>query len=105
MHCSSCGAQIPDTAAFCGYCGAKNTSRVITAEVQVQQPSENTVFGEIPADIGYANIDDTNNVPTENSNNQKFGIGTLIFFLIFTFILALGLGIFAGLYFNLIKVL
>lgn len=48
MNCKSCGAELPDDAVFCGYCGAKIQEETKRDDVYQEVPPEYSEYREAP---------------------------------------------------------
>ncbi len=49
MNCKSCGAELPDDAVFCGYCGAKIQEETKRDDVYQEVPPEYSEYREAPS--------------------------------------------------------
>jgi len=53
MYCKSCGAELPDVAVFCEYCGAKVKEETGPEGVYQEVPPEYSEYREAPRDAAY----------------------------------------------------
>lgn len=128
MFCKNCGKNVEENALFCTGCGARlsgpdtNTIAAAVTEViekpveptEIQQPqqpqqaqpeqqvqqAQQTYPGEIPAPI-MPEISYT--TPLPEKPKTFFGTGALIFCLVIIGLLSISTGMFAGLYFSLLR--
>ena len=122
MVCKKCGAELPETALFCGSCGTSVTSEVkeeATSEEEkmINEPQEQTSeaagseatqkpsIGEAFSKIPRCENDDCPFCTTKDDEKPEpsargFGVAAIVVCLVLVFFTSIACGVFAGLYFS-----